>query len=58
MHNIKWFTDRIWKRIYREKSSCKCFSCQDVSKNWLIIIDKEHACYLSICQEIHNYRDN
>jgi len=58
MREIKWFIDRVWKRIYRDKWTCKCFTCKDTEKNWLIIIDESHASYLHMCQEMHNYRDN
>lgn len=56
MHNLKWFTDRIWTRIYRKKWSCKCAWCADVAKNWLIIVDIFHAECLHMYQEIHIYQ--
>lgn len=40
------FIDNIGNRIFREKSTCKCNSCQDVEENWIIIYNKEHAEYL------------
>ena len=57
MHNIEWFKQRIWTRIYRKASSCKCKTCADVTKNWLIIADENHAWYLDMCQEMHEYFD-
>ena len=58
MHELKWFTDRIWKRIYRDKNTCNCNTCKDVSENWLIIADENHASYLEMCQVMNTYRDN
>lgn len=58
MHKLNWFTSRIWKRIYRDKWTCKCDTCKNVEENGLIIYNKSHAYYLHMCQEIHNYRDN
>ena len=57
MKELKWFTDRIWQRIYRDEWTCDCKVCKDVVKNWLIILNKEHASYLYACQEIYTYRD-
>jgi hypothetical protein len=65
IHNLKWFTDRIWKTIYRDKWTCKCETCTDVYENWMIIINKSHASYLHVIEHdfasewaILNYRDN
>lgn len=58
-HNLKWFTDRIGKTIYRTKLRCKCKSCQSISlKIWDGIDDsgnrgmsrESHAKYLCDCQ--------
>jgi hypothetical protein len=27
-HTLKWFTNRIGKRIYRKKLNCSCHCCQ------------------------------
>jgi len=35
-HNLKWFTNRIGKRIYRRPLSCKCKECQ---RNYVDIAD-------------------
>ncbi len=39
----KWFIERVGKMIYRNKLNCKCKSCSDVERNWLVIMDKQHA---------------
>ena len=57
MKSLKFFTDRIWKRIYRDVWTCKCDTCKDVAENWLIIIDEFHAKCLHMYQEIHEYKD-
>lgn len=49
----KWFLDRVWKRIYRNMSSCKCSTCMDVFHNWLVLLDKNHATY--VCDAYHSY---
>jgi hypothetical protein len=46
----KWFQDRIGKRIYRNKNSCDCKTCEIVYKNGLIISDENHASYLQDCE--------
>ena len=46
MQTKQWFIDNIGKRIYRDKSNCKCIDCRDSEDNWFIIIDKTHAWYL------------
>jgi len=57
MHTLEWFKKRVWTRIFRDKSTCTCSTCQDVNKNGLIIIDESHASYLDMYQEIYHYRD-
>jgi len=42
----KWFIDRIGKIVYRNKTSCRCETCDKVYKNGLIISDENHAIYL------------
>jgi len=44
------FIDRIWKKIYREKKTCKCHTCECVENNWLVIHDELHADYLFYCE--------
>jgi hypothetical protein len=48
LHSLKWFENRIGKRIYRDPSSCPCDHCKNVEKIGLIIADKQHAHYLWI----------
>jgi hypothetical protein len=47
MHNLKWFIDRIGKRVYRDHS-CPCDACQRVEKEGIVIIDMEHAQYMNM----------
>lgn len=48
---LEWFTDRIGKRVYREKNTCcDCPSCRDAYKNGVLITDYEHASYLSLIE--------
>ena len=49
-HTLKWFLNRIGKRIYRNKTSCKCYVCCNVYTNGLIVTDKFHAEYLEMIQ--------
>lgn len=46
----KWFTDRIGKTVFRNKSTCDCDSCRGVEKNGLEITDYNHACYMRDCE--------
>lgn len=43
----KWFTDRIGKRVYRNKTCCECEICKYNYENGLIINDDTHAIYLT-----------
>ena len=43
---LKWFIDRIGKRVYRNAVLCGCVSCKSVHAKGLIIGDKMHAYYL------------
>ena len=43
----QWFIDRIGKRVFRNKTSCKCEICGNVYEQGLTISDKNHAMYLS-----------
>lgn len=68
--NRRWFTQRIGKRIYRDKQhnsdqkgAC-CATCADVEQNGLVVRDKDHAEYLAMidadfaaCGVYINYRD-
>lgn len=59
MHTQKWFLNRIWKRVYRDDTECKCEDCAEVAKNGLIIADKDEAynLYVYHCESGINYRD-
>jgi hypothetical protein len=46
MNNLKFFTDRIGKRIYREVTFCECRDCKHVAENGRIIMDENDARYL------------
>jgi len=54
-HTLKWFINRIGKRIYRRPQSCSCKECQS---NYVDITDmskhgcrkKFHAQYIYDCQ--------
>lgn len=51
IHKKQWFLNRIGKRIFRlTKTSCECNSCVNVYENGTIILDKQHAEYLFLCQ--------
>jgi hypothetical protein len=60
MKNLKWFVDRIWKTVYRNKWTCKCMSCKDTEENGLVIYDENHANYLHMVEwdMQYIYRDN
>lgn len=49
-HTLKWFTNRIGKRIYRQPTGCTCETCKKVSEEGLIVRDEDHARYLEIVQ--------
>lgn len=60
----KWFTDRIGKKVFRDKNSCGCEACKNASDNGLVIIDESHAWYLCDIESMSgtkgcflNYRD-
>ena len=64
-HTLKWFENRIGKRIFRDntKKHC-CEHCDRVSENGLIVRDTTHADYLHSVQnafwsegEMLNYRN-
>ena len=60
-HTIKWFKNRIGKRIFRDETKPYCCSvCERNGKEGLIIYDKQHAEYLKLCQDEMNieYRNN
>ncbi len=45
-----WFIARIGKRVYRNKTTCKCGICKTVGENGLIITDEMHADYLHMIE--------
>ena len=42
-HTLKWFENRIGKRIYRLTETNCCETCQEVYKNGMVIRNKFHA---------------
>lgn len=54
VHNKNWFVDRIGKRVFRTKSSCRCEICDAVYRNGLVVKDAMHADYLYCCQNEMN----
>ena len=63
MHTQKWFINRINKRVFRDKTSCPCHTCEEIFKEGLIIGNATHADYIYNCQwddilkKDLNYRD-
>ena len=49
-HPLKWFTNRIGKRIYRKPTTCTCQKCKDVANDGLLVGNEFHAQYIHICQ--------
>ena len=46
LKDLKWYTDRVGKVVFRNKTSCKCGVCDDVYERGVLIQDSEHANYL------------
>lgn len=59
MNDLQRFIERIGKRIYRDETNCHCESCEEVTKNWMIVFDEIHAKDLhSVSWDYHiEYRD-
>ena len=60
-HSLKWFQNRIGKRIYRGKGEvCSCEECKKVEEEGLVVYDNQHARYLERVQhELDiDYSDN
>lgn len=58
MKTLQWFINRIGKKIYRDDDNCGCATCNEVVKNGLIVIDRDHAEYLHMVHtEGIEYRD-
>ena len=49
-HNLKWFQNRIGKRVFRNDVKCPCRTCNDVNHGGIIIKDRNHAEYLLMVQ--------
>ena len=63
-HTLKWFKNRISKKVYRDYDGCDCAACKDVVENGLIIADEIQARYMFDIQNDYayegtelNYRD-
>lgn len=63
-HTLKWFLNRIGKRVYRDDDLCLCDACKKIALNGIIIKDKQHASYLHMIENDYeaeglklNYRD-
>lgn len=64
LHTLQWFKNRVGKRIYRDKVSCPCETCVNITKNGLTIHSEFHARYVYDTQIDYaaegsplNYRD-
>lgn len=53
-HTLKWFLNRIGKRVFRLTDTHCCAKCQDILINGLVIHDKQSADYLFLCQNEMN----
>ncbi len=42
----QWFLDRVGKRVYRNKTTCDCLTCENVYKKGIVITDETDANYL------------
>ena len=54
----QWFIDRIGKRVYRNKTSCDCATCERIYTDGIIISDSTHADYIFDCECIYNAEGN
>lgn len=67
LQTLKWFEQRIGKRVYRDSNHCngdKCKDCKMIEEVGIIVADEQHADYLYNMQleyaqegEFLNYRD-
>ena len=58
-HTLKWFQNRIGKRVFRGPTGCKCTTCKEIEENGKFIHGQDDAQYLFEVQydlDI-NYRD-
>lgn len=51
----QWFHDRVWKIVWRGKTSCTCAICDDVYENGLLIRNADHAQYVSEVEAEYNH---
>ena len=49
-HTLKWFLNRVGKRVFRLTYFKCCPTCQDVFDNGMVIFDEQSADYLFLCQ--------
>lgn len=58
-HKLKWFENRVGKRIYRDKNNCTCSDCKKGFEEGIVVGDKYHAYYLEMVQYDmeYNYQD-
>ena len=53
--DLKWFTDRVGKVVYRNRTTCRCGVCDVIYTNGLLIQDEMHATYLyDVCGDYNN----
>jgi len=50
MRTLKWFKDRIGKRIFRDADGCDCSGCAKVVSDGLVVHNDFHADYLFTLQ--------
>ena len=55
-HDLKWFKDRVGKRVFRTEATCQCPICKKIGEVGLVIADEFHAQYLFDCQNELNLR--
>lgn len=50
-HTLRWFEERVGKRVYRKGGTCCCHHCLNALDKGFIITDKNtHADYIYTCQ--------
>lgn len=61
-HTLRFFLNRIGKRIYRGEVSCPCTTCKRGTEYGVVVGDKQHANYLFMVENDPDmdiiYRDN
>jgi hypothetical protein len=48
--SLKWFEDRIGKKVVRKTKVCDCNSCTEANESGFVVRDMLHAKYLHDCQ--------